>query len=60
MTNSISLANKDEVSADALADTLANVNSERQFSLGKVCLALEKFHKTQRSHQHATDASRNL
>ena len=27
-----------------------------QFSLGKVCLALEKFHKTQRSHQHATDA----
>ena len=27
-----------------------------QFSLGKVCLALEKFHKTQGSHQHATDA----
>ena len=27
-----------------------------QFSLGKVCLALEKFHKAQRSHQHATDA----
>ena len=27
-----------------------------QFSLGKVCLALEKFHKAQRSHQHATNA----
>ena len=27
-----------------------------QFSLGKVCKALEKFHKAQRSHQHATDA----
>ena len=26
------------------------------FSLGKVCLALEKFHNAQRSHQHATDA----
>ena len=27
-----------------------------QFSLGKVCLALQKFHKAQTSHQHATDA----
>ena len=105
MTNSISLANEDEVSADALADcwptrwptcfpkwelgsnnTCPNRNwalitlvvtknkiavkstfrssnpSESfqsktfQFSLGKVCQALEKFHKAQRSHQHATDA----
>ena len=27
-----------------------------QFSLGKVCKALEKFNKAPRSHQHATDA----
>ena len=27
-----------------------------QFILGKVSLALQKFHKAQTSHQHATDA----
>ena len=37
---------------DTSADTLLTF----QFSLGKVRLALEKFHKAQRSHQHATDA----